>query len=97
MDKGGKKRRLFHVLQNSSSKPAKKDSEPQNRKAAMNTSEAPSWIKAMQEEYDSLIKNDTWEIVNKLLNQHTLTGKWVFKRKIGADGKVARHKAWFVV
>lgn len=51
----------------------------------------------MQEEYNSLLENKTWEVVDRPTNRKVLTGRWVFKRKLGSDGQVARHKARFVV
>jgi hypothetical protein len=51
----------------------------------------------MQEEYNSLLENKTWEVVNRPTNRKVLTGRWVFERKLGADGEVARQKARFVV
>ena len=51
----------------------------------------------MDEEMEKMDKYDVWEVVPK--NHHrTLTGKWVFTRKIdGATGKRASYKAQFVV
>ena len=71
--------------------------EPNTRKAALASPERKQWEQAMQEEYDSLLENQTWKIVDRPANRKVLTGRWVFKRKLGSDGKVARHKARFVV
>ena len=70
--------------------------EPKTRAAALASSEAHQWEIAMQEEYDSLIANKTWNIVDRPTGQKPLSGRWVLKRKLGPDGKVARHKARFV-
>ena len=51
----------------------------------------------MQEEYDSLLENKTWEVVDRPKDRKVLTGRWVFKRKLGSNGQIARHKARFVV
>ena len=71
--------------------------EPHTRKAALASTECNQWEQAMQEEYDSLLENKTWEVVDRPTNRKVLTGRWVFKRKLGSDGDVARHKARFVV
>ena len=71
--------------------------EPHNRKTALASTEWKQWEQAMQEEYNSLLENKTWEVVNRPTNRKVLTGRWVFKRKLGSDGEVARHKARFVV
>jgi len=71
--------------------------EPHTRKDAMTSTEWKQWEQAMQEEYNSLLENQTWEIVDRPTDRKVLTGRWVFKRKLGPDGTVARHKARFVV
>ena len=71
--------------------------EPQTRKDAMASTEWKQWERAMQEEYNSLLENQTWEIVDRPADRKVLTGRWVFKRKLGSDGTVSRHKARFVV
>lgn len=71
--------------------------EPHNRKTALASTEWSQWEQAMQEEYNSLLENKTWEVVDRPTNRKVLTGRWVFKRKLGSDGEVARHKARFVV
>lgn len=71
--------------------------EPRSRNAALKTAEADLWERAIQEEYDSLIANHTWTVVPKPPDRKVLSTRWVLKRKIGANGQVARHKARFVV
>ncbi|KAM3559038.1 hypothetical protein ARSEF4850_004309 [Beauveria asiatica] len=71
--------------------------EPNNRKSALASAKREQWEQAMQEEYNSLIENQTWTVVKRPADRKVLTGRWVFKRKLGSDGEVARHKARFVV
>ena len=71
--------------------------EPNNRKSALASAEREQWEQAMQEEYNSLIENQTWRVVKRPADRKVLTGRWVFKRKLGSNGEVARHKARFVV
>lgn len=71
--------------------------EPHTRKTALASTECNQWEQAMQEEYDSLLENKTWEVVDRPTDRKVLTGRWVFKRKLGSNGDVARHKARFVV
>ena len=47
----------------------------------------------MQAEYDSLMDNNTWTLVNEPEDQQVLLGKWVYKVKYGADGQVDKLKA----
>ena len=39
------------------------------------------WITAMNDEYDSLIKNDVWELVPRPKDHNVVISKWVFKIK----------------
>ena len=54
------------------------------------------WRKAMDEEMDSLRKNDTWEVVQLPRGRSVVTSKWVFKSKTNPDGTLNRRKARLV-
>ena len=54
------------------------------------------WMKAMQEEIHSLIKNDTYELVQLPEGKMTLENKWVFKQKMDTK-KLVKFKACLVV
>jgi hypothetical protein len=41
----------------------------------------PSWRKAMKSEYDSLLENDTWELVPLPPNRKALSARWVLRNK----------------
>lgn len=41
----------------------------------------PLWLNAMQEELDSLLKNETWELTELPLGRRVVSSKWVFKVK----------------
>ena len=71
--------------------------EPHNRKTAIASTKWKQWKQAMQEEYSSLLENKTWEVLDRPKDCKVLTGRWVFKRKLGSNGQIARHKARFVV
>jgi hypothetical protein len=51
----------------------------------------------MQDEYGSLVKNDTWEPMETPSDREPLSGKWVFKIKRGAWGEILRYKARWVI
>ena len=54
------------------------------------------WKSAMQAEMDSLAQNDVWDLVELPSRKKEVGSKWVFKKKVGADGKVKHFKARLV-
>ena len=54
-------------------------------------------MKAMQEEMHSLLKNDTYELVELPKGRKALRNKWVFKLKKDSDGKLLKYKVRLVV
>jgi transposase InsO family protein len=55
------------------------------------------WMDAMTEEYQSIMKNDVWEVVPKPENKDVVSSKWIFKIKHATDGSIEKYKARFVV
>jgi hypothetical protein len=51
----------------------------------------------MNEEYRSLMSNDTWDLVPLLNGRKIVRCKWVYRTKYASDGSVKRHKAQLVV
>lgn len=72
-------------------------SEPKTHRQAKESPESKQWDTAMDDEYISLLKNETWDLVNPPHDRKVLQGRWVYKWKLGQDGKVIRHKARWVV
>eukprot|EP00253_Pinus_taeda_P023566 PITA_23566 len=56
----------------------------------------PDWDAAMNEEYHSLLGNDTWDLVPLPKGPKLVRCKWVYRTKYGLDGKVDKHKARLV-
>jgi hypothetical protein len=54
------------------------------------------WENSMTEEYQSIIKNDVWEIVPRPKSKDVVSSKWLFKIKHAADGSIEKYKAIFV-
>ena len=48
------------------------------------------------EEYNSIMKNDVWEIVPRPEGKSVVTSRWLYKVKKAADGNVDKYKARFV-
>jgi hypothetical protein len=70
--------------------------EPQSISEALNGANASKWKQALEEEYNSLISNETWELVPPPEGCNVIGSKWVMKIKRDADGNVDRHKARLV-
>jgi hypothetical protein len=54
------------------------------------------WQDAMTEEYQSILKNDVWDIVPRLEGRSVVTSKWIYKIKHATDGSIEKYKAIFV-
>ena len=52
----------------------------------------PYWDAAMDEEYPSLMANDTWDLVLLLKGRKLVRCKWVYKNKYASDGSIERLK-----
>ena len=72
------------------------EKDPTTVKEAMSSSECEKWKDAMEKELKSIEANEVWELVKLPKGKKTIGCKWVYKRKIGADGSVERYKARLV-
>ena len=50
----------------------------------------------MQEEYNSLMKNDTWELKTLPEVKNLVSCNWTYKTKFTLDGAIERYKARLV-
>ena len=50
----------------------------------------------MVEEYESIMRNEVWEVVPRLEGKSVVTSRWIYKVKYVADGSIEKHKAQFV-
>ena len=50
----------------------------------------PTWVDAMVEEYDSIIKNSAWEIVPRLVDKSMVGSRWIYKVNKAGDGSVEK-------
>ena len=50
----------------------------------------------MIEEYQSIMKNDAWDVVSRPEGKYVVTSKWIYKIKHAADGSIDKYKERFV-
>ena len=60
------------------------------------SSQKKEWVEAMMEEYQSMMKNDVWNIVPKPENKSMVFLKWIYKIKHAANGSTEKYKARFM-
>lgn len=63
---------------------------------AMISSDAQEWTEAMTDEVQSILRQDTWEIIDRPENRHVVGSRMVLRNKIGSDGQVEKRKARIV-
>jgi hypothetical protein len=51
----------------------------------------------MMEEYNSIMKNNVWEVVPRLEGKSVVTSRRLYKLKYAADDNIEKYKARFVV
>lgn len=71
--------------------------EPQTIAEALSREDGHLWKKAILDEYNSLLVNNTWELVDLPENRKAIPYKWVFKTKRDGDGAIERRKARLVI
>jgi len=49
------------------------------------------WMESMKKEYDSIMKNETWELTELPENKVPIGSKW-YKKKFNADGSIDKYK-----
>lgn len=70
--------------------------EPRDYKDAITRPDSKQWIEAMDNEYNSLMENETWELVTLPAGRRAIGCKWVLKQKMKADGSLDKYKARLV-
>lgn len=72
------------------------DEDPSSYRDAMRRPDSSLWKKAMQEEMDSLHKNNVWVLVDKPKDTNIVTNRWVLKIKRRPTGEIERYRARLV-
>ncbi len=66
--------------------------EPRTWKQAMWSPNAEQWKKAVEAEYQSLMKHDTWDLVPLPHGKKLVGGRWVLRVKHNENGQVEWYK-----
>ena len=72
------------------------DDEPNHYRDAIVAHDAPDWKIATRKEYDSLIENDTWELITPPPGHPIIESRWTFKVKPATRTREKIFKARFV-
>ena len=72
------------------------DIDPQTYEEAIMSIDSRKWQEAMNSEMDSMYSNKVWNLVDAPEGIVPIGCKWIFKKKIGVDGKVETYKARLV-
>ena len=69
---------------------------PKSYLEALKSIDRDKWMEAIKAEYNSLMENGTWEIVEPKKGAPIVGTKWVFTLKFNVDGSIKRYKARLV-
>ena len=72
------------------------DDEPKTVQEALLSSVSDEWMKAMNDEMESMRTNKVWDLVDLLSRRKAIGNKWVLKIKRKADESIKRYKARLV-
>ena len=62
----------------------------------MTAHNAAFWKEALDDEIESILANNTWELTDLPLGTKPLGYKWVLKKKLRPDGSIEKYKARLV-
>jgi hypothetical protein len=66
--------------------------EPSNYEEAMAGPDSEKWLEAMKSEIGSMYENKVWTLVDLPDERQAIENKWIFKKKMDADGNVTVYK-----
>uniref|UniRef100_A0A2N9HRF5 Uncharacterized protein n=1 Tax=Fagus sylvatica TaxID=28930 RepID=A0A2N9HRF5_FAGSY len=72
------------------------EDDPKTYQEAMKSIDASFWKDAINSELESIMANHTWELVDLPRGCKPIGCKWVFKKKLKADGSIDKFKARLV-
>jgi hypothetical protein len=72
------------------------DDTPKTIVEAFASPDADHWKEAVRSEIDSILFNETWELVDRPYGCKPVGCKWVFKKKLRPDGTIDKYKTKLV-
>ena len=72
------------------------DDEPKTVQKVLSSSVSDEWMKAMNDEMESMRTNQVWDLVDLPSRRKPIRNKWVLKIKHKADRSIERYKARLV-
>jgi len=72
------------------------EDDPKTFGQAMSSRDVAFWKKAVNDEMDSILSNNTWVLVDLPLGSKPIGCKWVFRRKYNTNGFIQTFKARLV-
>lgn len=77
-------------------RPAPIAHEPRTYKEAIKFPKASRWAEAAEKEFQSIVANYVFKVVDLPPGKHAISARLLFKRKIESNNKVLKHKARLV-
>jgi hypothetical protein len=68
------------------------DDDTRTVREAVDSEDGKLWKKAMNEEMETLDKNEAWDLMELSTGRMSIGCKWVFKKKLNVEGKVEKYK-----
>ena len=87
--------RYGFIIENNEAQVIEND-EPLTYTEAVMSKDSDKWQDAMKSEMDSMYTNKVWTLVDAPEGVNPIGCKWVYKKKIGADGQIETYKARLV-
>ncbi|KAJ9535802.1 hypothetical protein OSB04_un001045 [Centaurea solstitialis] len=73
------------------------EEDPKSFKEAMESRDAAFWKEAIDDEFSSILENNTWVLSDLPPGFQPLGCKWIFKKKMKVDGTIDKIKARLVI
>jgi hypothetical protein len=73
------------------------EDDPRTYEEAMKSVDAVFWKEAIDSELQSILSNNTWELVDLPRGCKPITCKWIFRKKLKSTGSIDKYKARIVV